>query len=176
MDCTPFAPFSILPRPVMEEETFESILSLACRWALEQEQFILARGVSLGPEHLADALRAGVQDPSSVRVLVVDRIPLPENEQLAEVARKTQILTTASRGCVFGYGIIIRADSWGHRELLLHQLVHVAQYERTHDLEACIREYICNRTTCAKFTTGSLEDEARRIAREICAADTDTTK
>ena len=160
----------------MDQQPFESILSLACQWALEQERFILARGVSLGPEHLGDAVRAGVHDPSRVRVLVVDRIPLPENDQLAEAARKTQIITTATRGCAFGYGIVIRADSWGNRELLLHQLVHVAQYERTHDLEACIREYVCDRTTCAKFTTGSLEDEARRIAREICAADTDATR
>jgi hypothetical protein len=159
----------------MDEQTFESVLSIGCQWSQEQEHLILTQGVSLGAEHLADAVRAGVQDPSRVRVLVVDRIPLPENEQLAEAARRSQILTTASRACTFGYGIIIRADSWNNRELFLHQLVHVAQYERTHDLAACIREYIRDRTTCAKFTTGSLEDEARRIAREICAADPGNT-
>jgi hypothetical protein len=151
----------------MDQQPFESILPLACEWAKGQEQFIIARGVSLGAQHLADARRAGVQDPSRIRVLVVDRIPLPENEQLAQAARQTQIITSASRGVAFGYGIIIRADCWGDRELLLHQLVHVAQYERSHDLEVCIREYVCDRTTCAKFTIGSLEDEARRIARQI---------
>ena len=155
---------------VIDQEAFEHLLSLACEWAMAQEQIILARGASLGSQHLADARRAGVQDCSRVRVLVVDRIPMPDNEQLIEAARRTQIITAATRGAAFGYGIMIRADCWSDRELLLHQLVHVAQYERTHDLEACIREYVCDRTTCAEFTIGSLEEEARRIAREIVRA------
>jgi hypothetical protein len=38
-------------------------------------------------------------------------------------------------------------------------------------LEQWCREYLGNRTNCAKFTAGSLEEEARRFAREICHAD-----
>jgi len=30
---------------------------------------------------------------------------------------------------------------------------------------------VVDRANCPNFTIGSLEDEARRIAREICAAD-----
>ena len=155
---------------VIDQEAFEHLLALACEWAMAQEQIILARGASLGSQHTDDARRAGVQDCSRIKVLVVDRIPMPENEQLAEAARRAQIITTATRGAAFGYGIIIRADCWGDRELLLHQLVHVAQYERNHDLDACIKEYVRERHTCAKFTIGSLEEEARRIAREIVRA------
>jgi hypothetical protein len=153
----------------MDQKTLETTLSLACEWAHDHEQLILLHGAPLGSQHLADARLAGVKNPSRIRVLIVDRIPLPSNAQLAEVAREKQILTTASRGCAFGYGMIIRADSWGDRELLLHQLVHVAQYERTHNLAACIREYVCERANSPEFTTGPLEEEARRIAREICA-------
>lgn len=151
-----------------QQKTLETTLSLACEWANDHEQLILLHGAPLGSQHLADARLAGVKNPSRIRVLIVDRIPLPSNAQLAEVSREKQILTTASRGCAFGYGIIIRADSWGDRELLLHQLVHVAQYERTHDLEACIREYVSERSNSPKFTAGPLEEEARRIARQIC--------
>jgi hypothetical protein len=156
---------------VIDQKTFEYLSPLAYQWAKAQEEFILARGTSLGPAHIADARRVGVQDCDRVKVLVVDRIPLPDNEELAEAARRSQIITEASRGMAIGHGIIIRADCWGDRELLLHQLMHVAQCERSGGLESWVQQYLFDRRTSAAFTVGSLEDEARRIAREICAAD-----
>ena len=154
---------------MIDQETFQHLLPLAYQWAKAQEEFILARGASLGPAQIADARLVGVQDYSRVRVLVVDRIPLPDHKGLAEAAARTDIITGASRGVAIGHGIIIRADCWGDRELILHQLVHVAQCERSGGLEPFVQEYLCDRHTCATFTVGSLEDEARRIAHEICA-------
>jgi hypothetical protein len=156
---------------MINQEKFERLAPLAYPWAKMQEDFILEHGTPLTPGQLADAHRCGVQDSSRVRVLVVDRIPLPDDEELAEAARRAQIITEASRGMAIGHGIIIRADSWQNRELLLHQLVHVAQCERSGGLESFVAEYLCDRRTCADFTIGSLEDEARGLAHEICAAD-----
>jgi hypothetical protein len=167
---------------VTDQKKFEELLPLACQWAKTQEEFILARGASLALRDIADAIRVGVRDCSRVKVLVVDRIPMPDNKELAEAARGTHIITDASRGVAIGHGIIIRADCWGDRELLLHNLVHVAQCERSGGLEQWVRQYLCDRHGCAKFTIGSLEEEARRIAHEIvrspeshrggCTADT----
>ena len=70
-----------------------------------------------------------------------------------------------------GHGIIVRADSWQNRELLLHQLVHVAQCERSGGLESFVNEYLLDRRGSRDFSLGSLEDEARSLAREICTAD-----
>jgi hypothetical protein len=159
---------------VIDQPTFDRLLPAACEWAKAQEEFILARATPLSPRHVADAQRVGVRDTARVRVLVVDRIPFPENEELAEAARQTQIITVASRGVAMGHGIIIRADAWGDREVVLHQLVHVAQCERGGGLESFVQEYLFNRHQCEKFSAGSLEEEARRVAREICAADTAT--
>ena len=155
---------------MVDQETFEQILPLAYQWAKTQEEIILARGAPLTPQHTADARRAGVQDCSRVRVLVVERLPLPDNERLAQVARSSNIVTTATRGAGIGHGIIIRADCWGDRELLVHQLVHVAQCERCGGLEPFVEQYLRERLNSASFTIGPLEEEARRIAREICAA------
>ena len=152
---------------MLDTDTFHRLLPVACQWARAQEDFILARGIPLEPAALEDARRVGVQDCSRVKVLVVDRIPLPENQQLAEAARRAQIITEASRGMALGHGIIIRADRWGDRELMLHQLVHVAQCERVGGLEPFVEQYLSDRQTCAMFTIGSFEDEARRVAREI---------
>jgi hypothetical protein len=154
-----------------DEKTFERLLQLAYKWARAQEQFILANGASLGTAQIADAHRVGVRDCDRVRVLVIDRIPLPENKELADAARLHQIITGASRGVAIGHGIIIRADSWGDRELLVHQLAHVAQCERSGSLKQWTRAYLRDRHTCAKFTFGSFEEEARGMARDVCAVD-----
>lgn len=144
---------------------------LARQWALEQEAFILKLGAPLTAQQVADAVRAGVKETARVRVLPVDRIPMPANAQFAEAARRAQIITEASPAITLGYAIMLRADRWHDRELLLHQLVHVAQCERSGGLETFVEEYLTDRSTCADFTVGSLEDEARNTARQICAAD-----
>ena len=156
---------------MIDQEKFERLMSLACQWAKAQEAYVLKHGLPLTARQTADARRAGVQDSSRVRVLVVDRIPLPDDEELAEAARRAQIITDASCGVAIGHGIIIRADSWQNRELFLHQLVHVAQCERSGGLRSFVEEYLSDRRTCPDFSVGSLEDEARGLAREICAAD-----
>jgi hypothetical protein len=154
---------------VIDQKEFERLSPVACQWAKAQERFILEHGAPLGPRHITDARRAGVRDPSRVRVLVVNRIPLPEDKALAQAAQRTQIITDACRGIAIGYGIVIRADCWQNRELVVHQLVHVAQYERSGSLEKFVREYLCERRG-ASFGVGLLEEEARRVASEICAA------
>jgi len=156
---------------MIDQETFQNLLPLACEWAKAQEDFVLAHGAPLGIRETADARRAGIQDCDRVRVLVVDRIPLPDHPQLAEAARRTGILTLDTRCIGFGHAVIIRADSWSDRELLLHNLVHIAQCERSGGLQQWVKLYLGDRTNCADFTIGSLEAEARGLAREICTAD-----
>lgn len=155
---------------MIDQETFQQLLPCAYQWAKTQEELILARGAPLGGQHAADALQVGVQESSRVRVLVIERLPLPDDERLAKVARSCSIITLASRGAGIGHGIMIRADCWGDRELLVHQLVHVAQCERCGGLEPFVEEYLRERLNSANFTIGPLEEEARRVAREICTA------
>jgi len=155
---------------VIDQQQFDTLLPLACEWAKQQEEFILSHGNPLSSRHRADACLAGVQDCDRVRVLVVDRIPLPEDPELAEASRRVGIITEDTRCVGFGYALIIRVDAWNDRELILHNLVHIAQCERAGGLEQWCRQYLGDRTSCAKFTVGSLEDEARRVAREICTA------
>jgi hypothetical protein len=102
-------------------------------------------------------------------LLVVDRIPLPDDPELAQAAGQTQIITPACRGVALGYGIVIRADAWGNRELVVHQLVHVAQCERSGGLESFVQRYLADRSHSEEFSVGALEEEARKLARDICA-------
>ena len=152
---------------VINQEQFDILSPAAYQWAITQERLILERGAPLGSRHLQDARLVGVQDPSRVRVLVVDRIPFPEDEMLAQAARRAQIITDASHAMTVGYGIVIRADCWHDRELLVHQFVHVAQCERSGGLELYMKAYLIDRRE-ARFSAGLMEEEARRVAREIC--------
>jgi hypothetical protein len=154
---------------MIDQKDFDRLAGLACEWAKTQEAYILQHGVPLGVDQLADAGRAGVKNANQVRVLVVDRIALPEDKELADAARRGQIITESSRAVTIGHGIVVRADSWQNRELLLHQLVHVAQCERSGGLEPFVSEYLLDRRGSPDFSLGSLEDEARSFARETCA-------
>jgi hypothetical protein len=70
-----------------------------------------------------------------------------------------------------GHGIVIRADAWNDRELVLHQLVHIAQCERSGGLEPYVHQCLSDRHSADEFGVGTFEEEARRIARAICSAD-----
>ena len=153
---------------MVDQETFEYLVPLAFAWVKAQEKLVLERGIPLGPQQIADACRAGIQDCNRVRVLIVDRIPLPDHGELAEATRRAQIINDGTRCVGFGHAIMIRADAWGDRELLLHNLVHIAQCERSGGLKPWIRQYLSDRVNCPKFSFGPLEEEARRLAREIC--------
>ena len=170
--CTAFAFLgSQRSRPVVDQETFEQLLPLAFQWARNIENFVLQHGSPLRRRQVADARQVGVKEISRVRVLAVDRMPLPEEPELAEAARRTQIITDFCRAIAIGHAVVVRANAWGDRELFLHQLVHVAQCERSGGLEQWVRQYLVDRINCPNFTIGALEQEARRIAREICTAD-----
>ena len=155
----------------MEPEKFQHLVGLTLDYVRTQEDLILRLGVSLSERQIADAKLAGVKEPERVRILVVDRITPPENEELAAAAEHAGIITSASRAVTMGRGIIVRADRWQDRELIVHQLVHVAQCERYGGMEPYVTQYLSDRTTCAEFSVGSLEDEARNLARKICAGE-----
>lgn len=154
---------------MFDREVLEELGPLALAWAKAQEAMILACGSPLTPAAMEDAVRVGVKEPARVRVLLVERISLPEDPRLADASRRAYIITDASTAVTIGHGIMVRLATWGDRELLVHQLVHVAQCERCGGLERYVNDYLNDRQTGPEFTSGEFEDEARRVAREICA-------
>ncbi len=67
-------------------EKFESLLPLVVEWAETQENRILERGIPLTELQVAIARQAGVKAPEKVRLLHVPEIPLPEHQELREIA------------------------------------------------------------------------------------------
>jgi hypothetical protein len=152
---------------IITPQEFEKLLPLACAWAAEQERTILESGAALTEPQLADARRVRVAHPERVRLLPVVRIPLPAHSALAAAARATNLISPSTHGLTLRYGIFVRADCWGQRALIVHELVHTAQYERLGDFDAFLRRYLMECITPPGYPHGALEQEAVTTASEI---------
>ena len=143
-----------------------ALLPLAVSWAKEQESLILKTGSPLADQNLADARAAGVQLPEKIRLLAVTAIPAPENLILRLASQLLGLITANTGGLTLRYGIFIRKDCWDDRELIAHECIHTAQYERLGGFEQFLNRYL---TECLEigYPEAPLEQEAILGARRI---------
>jgi len=142
---------------------FPALLPLAARWAAAEERRILEQGVPLMPSEIEDARAVGVRNPAAVRLLPVKAIPRPEEPPLRVACDATDFLTSETRGLTLGYGIFVREDCWRERPLIVHELVHVAQYERFGGIEPFLQQYLKECLTVG-YPQAPLEQEAIAVA------------
>src|SRR5437868_13517481 len=147
---------------------FEMLLALAAAWATEEEQKILRDGVSLSEKEIGDARAIGVQGPNRVRLLQIETIPRPTQPQLRAACDAIDFLTPATRGLTLGHGIFIRSDCCRDRLLVLHELVHSAQYERLGGILPFLRRYLFECLTVG-YSTAPLELAAIAVTARVCA-------
>ena len=147
---------------------FETLFPLAVAWAAEEERRVLREGVPLAARETLDAQSLGVLQPDRVRVLRVPQIPRPEEENLRAACDAIDFLGPATRGLTLGYGIFVRIDWWRDRELIAHELVHTAQYERLGGIEPFLRRYLTECLTVG-YEQSPLEREAVTRAGELPA-------
>jgi hypothetical protein len=145
---------------------FKMLLPLACQWAEEQERIILRDGVALTAAQMEDARRIGVQQPERVRLRVVEEIPAPQGSILRAAAERAGLVSPFTIGLTLRYGIFIRADHWGERRLVIHELAHTAQYERLGGFHPFLSAYLDECLTVG-YPFGPLEQEAKRWEMEI---------
>jgi hypothetical protein len=144
-----------------------AILPIAHAWGEKQEALILETGILLDKAQLSDAYRAGVLYPEKIRLLKVDILPPIDNEDVMFLAKQIGFYSANSWGLTFGYGICLRHDFWSDRYSLTHECVHVAQYERLKVVRPFLNEYL-RECLDPGYPFGSLEQEAIRVARDIC--------
>ena len=107
-------------------EQFKLLLPLACAWAEAQEGHVLGNGEELSASQIADARLIPVAQPEKVRLLRVRAIPIPDHPLLEAAAQATNLLSSDTTGLTLRHGIFIRADCWGDRHLVVHELAHTA--------------------------------------------------
>ena len=98
-------------------------------WVTGLQQQAIATGKS-NPLYYPYTRAAGVIHPEKIWILSAAAIPNPTHPRIAELAKEIGLLTPATGAITAGYGIIVRADCMNDLRLIVHELVHVAQYER----------------------------------------------
>ncbi len=143
-----------------------AFLPVACVWAARHESSILRRGVALSAAQTNKARQIGVAHPEKVRLLAVNAIP-PTNRLLRTIGAKLGFVSSQTIGMTLRYGIFIQADHWGDRRLLIHELAHVAQYERFGGFPRFLFQYL---RECINpgYPLGDLELEAKRAEESYC--------
>jgi hypothetical protein len=142
------------------------LLPFACAWARRQESIILRTGMPLVAALADTAIRLGIRDPARIRLLSVAQVP-PLHSLLRQVGEKFGIVSDLTIGMTLRYGIFIREDHWGDRRLVVHELAHVAQYERKGGFRQFLNQYL-QECLDPGYPFGELELEARRAESAHC--------
>lgn len=137
-------------------------------WVDRQQRRILESGVPLTSEQEADASRAGVAAVERVRVERVAEFPTAMPLALRWLDPLVRWAARGTLGITFGYGLAIRTDCRDERAVLVHEFVHVAQYERLGGTEPFLRAYL-GECCSVGYAHAPLEREAVQRAAEICA-------
>lgn len=151
----------------MTPEQFRRYLPSACNWVLEQERFILERGVPLRGRQCSDAKRAGVLHPERVRLLYVEQIPFPVQPLLRAAAQAMKLNTPRTPALALRYGTYIRWECWEQRWPIVHQLAHLAQFERLGSIWAFMDCFLFQ-CLVVGYPSAPMEQEAIAIAQRIC--------
>ena len=146
----------------------EPVLPFAVKWAEHGQATILGQGQQLSVAQQNDARFAGVVHPEEVRVLIVNKVPQPEEGLLRTVNDMVQFVGPHTAGLTLGYGIFIRADCADNRKLWAHELVHTAQYERLDGIKNFLQQYLEECLTYG-YHQAPLEREAVRVSEKMCS-------
>ncbi|WP_337232944.1 hypothetical protein [Vibrio cholerae] len=76
-----------------------------------------------------------------IKVLYVERLPLPENKSLLFQMQRLGLDSPYFTGTTFGYGIWISNKMKGDKLLIAHELIHVKQMEAL-GLEEFTKKYL----------------------------------
>lgn len=129
-------------------------------WVRRRQTDIVRRGLALMPRQLALARAVGVRHAERVRVATATPIPLPLPPMARRVAQQVGWISPHIAGMTLGYGIVVRDDCSGDTSLLVHELAHVAQYERLGGIPGFLRQYL-RECVWPGYPRGALEMEAR---------------
>ncbi len=138
-------------------------LPLGVRWIRRQEQRVLSEGRALSEWETRWAKEVGVDRPDEVRVLPVERVPTPGFFLSRILAFISRVRLDSPTGMAVNYGIFLDASQKSNPSLLVHELVHVAQYERLGGIRGFLEEYLIQ---CVRdgYWNSVLEQEARDAA------------
>lgn len=140
------------------------VFPLAVRWAKRRQRNGLRHGRVLSPEEMRMARGMGVREAQRIRIIETDRIPLPGAGLLGLASRMAGFHGSDPWGMSLGYAVFIRNGWTGSRqELLAHEFVHTAQFERMGGMRPYLVQYLRECLTVG-YSASPMEQEAVRLS------------
>ncbi|HWH40236.1 MAG TPA: hypothetical protein VNU21_10390 [Usitatibacter sp.] len=118
------------------------VVPRAIAWAEGQSTTVLAHGRALTPAQVALARSVGVGHAETVRILVVDQFPLPDDELVRAAALRIGLAKPTIAGLTLGHAVMVRRGFENDARLLSHELRHVAQYEAAGGIPAFLGQHL----------------------------------
>ena len=143
------------------------ILPIAQDWAEKQELIVLKEGQPLTESETADARRAGVAHPEKIRVARTESLPRLESAELMFLAKQMGLYGSETSGLTMGYAICLPKAVWQDRYRLVHECVHVSQYEKLKGIGPFLSAYL-RECIDPGYPFGQMEQEAILVAKNIC--------
>jgi hypothetical protein len=125
--------------------SYETLLPQYITWAVATDKQGMEIGKPLDKAELLLARDLGVTFPEKVRVVYVDEVPYPyDNEGLKQLGLSLGFIGEGivNEAQVFGYSIYVRKDLNLTVAKLAHELVHVMQIERTGSFSTYALQYL----------------------------------
>ncbi len=142
-------------------QALEKVLPVILAWSANREQEILESGEPLTPAQQQLAAESGVLNIERVRLLIVDRVSLPQDPELLQMARSVGLPLNNTAGRALGYGVEIVAGSCHEDRLLRHEFRHVHQFEANGGLAVFLKIYLRSIVEYG-YADCSWEQDARR--------------
>jgi hypothetical protein len=101
-------------------------------------------GTPLTPAQIEIARGSGVREPASIRLVVVDRIPLPDEPALKAAALQVGLSPASAAGMTIGYAVVVRRGYEDSTRLLSHEFRHVAQYEASGGIRPFLAKHLAD--------------------------------
>lgn len=138
----------------------QSLLPLAIRWAEDHSAQVQAEGIPLTAEQIDIAKQVGVTSPEKIKILMTDKIPFPQHEQLSAAAKQIGFLSEEMKGLTLGHSIYLCEDMLND-QVLSHELRHVYQYEVFGSIQGFLVEYL-KQIVLVGYENSLLEQDARQ--------------
>lgn len=127
--------------PSSVQSEIQRFLPRVVAWYNQVESELLPKGRQLTAQELAFAIRLGIKEPNRIRVVVLDKFPLPDDAELRSKAEGYGMGSKAEGARMNGYVIMMKPWAAESKSVISHELVHISQQERL-GREAFIRRYL----------------------------------
>ncbi len=143
---------------------YQDVRASVIRWADEQYRIIQDAGTELNDAGVDLARSVGVLEPTRIRVLLVDKVPIMDDPAILNLAKSVGMMNGSVLGMTFGHSIYI-ARGFESVRLYSHEFRHVYQYETFGSLEAFMDEYVQQVLTFG-YSKAPLELDAKEFEVE----------